>query len=348
MCREHQACSARPRCIDLLLLTAVLALAACGASPTAPDAGAPHTPQGTQAALRVIADPVIDMTPGESRALEIEELDSTARPVRHPASMYDWSSSDTNIIAVDGAGLMRAGPGLGEAIVTARSSEAAVRVWVQVPEGVASGFRITLVYGDGVPDEWRPRFQFAADRWERVIRASLPPIVVEAPARSDASCHGLPQEMLTGIETGTRVFIGRHENVGTGGGVCLARPMPSPTSAVGWIKVGGLNDPTPFLPDHWLTVHEMGHALGLVGVFPAPHPSWIDRTARIYKGPLALEGHRRQFARTIDSLSLDGGHWQFFEDVMSTQRRILTISQVTVGALMDLGYPAAWYGADRR
>lgn len=336
----------------LAVIAPVLVLAACSANPTAPDGAADQTPPVVQApALRIVGAPVIDMTSGESRALEIEETDATGPPVRRPPSMYGWSSSDRNVVAIDAAGVMRAGPGLGEAIVTARSStdiQASARIWVQLPEGTPSAFRITLVYGEGVPDEWRPRFRAAADRWERAIRASLPPFDIgAAPRGPDAWCHGLPEEMFTGVETGTRVFVGRHENVGTGGGVCLARPMPSPTAAVGWIKVGGLTEPA-FLPSGFLTLHEMGHALGLVGVFPGPHPAWLNQSAQIYRGPLALEGYRRQLGRTIDSLSLTGGHWQFFEDVMSTQRQTTTITQISVGALMDLGYPAAWYGADGR
>jgi hypothetical protein len=256
------------------------------------------------------------------------------------------------VAAIDATGTVRAGPSLGGALITARSSggvETVARVWVQPPQAMPSTFRITLVFGEGVPDDWRPRFRSAADRWERVIRASLPPIDLgAAPPRQDAWCHGLPDAMFGGVETGTRVFVGRHENVGTGGGVCIARPVPFPTSAVGWIKVGGLNEPA-FLPSAFLTLHEMGHALGLVGVLPPPQPSWIDSSGRSYIGPLALEGHRRQFGRTVDSLSLSSGHWLVFEDVMSAiQRQTTTITRVSVGALMDLGYPAAWYGADDR
>jgi hypothetical protein len=327
-----------------------IVIAACGTSPTAPDPRADLTTQVS--GVRVVGGPVIDMTPGESRPLEIEETSPSAATVRHPSSSYTWSSSDTNVAAIDATGTMRAGPALGSARITARSSagvETAALVWVQPPETIPSSFRITLVYGDGIPEEWRPRFRSAADRWERVVRASLPAIDLgAAPPRQDAWCHGLPGSMFGAIETGTRVFVGRHENVGTGGGVCVARPAPFPTSAVGWIKVGGLNEPA-FLPSGFLTLHEMGHALGLVGVFPPPHPSWVDPSARRYSGPLALEGHRRQFGSTVDSLSLSNGHWLLFEDVMSaTQRQTTTITRVSVGALMDLGYPAAWYGAGDR
>jgi hypothetical protein len=352
MCREN---TTRPTEMHRLAwIVPVVVILACGPTPTAPDSAADQTSQAPPApALRIVADPVVDITSGESRALEIEESDAAGPPIRQPASIYSWSSSDTNVVAIDGAGVMRAGPGLGEAIVTARSStglHASARIWVQLPEGTPSAFRISLVYGEGVPDEWRPGFRSAADRWERVIRASLPPIDLgAAPRGQEAWCHGLPEEMFSGVETGTRVWVGRHENVGTGGGVCLARSMPSSTAAVGWIKVGGLNE-SPFVPSAFLTLHEMGHALGLVGLLPVQQPAWLDRSgsAQIYRGPLALEGHRRQFGSTMDSLSLASGHWQLFEDVMSTGRQVTTITQVSVGALMDLGYPAAWYGADRR
>jgi hypothetical protein len=92
----------------------------------------------------------------------------------------------------------------------------------------------------------------------------------------------------------------------------------------------------------------MGHALGLVGLVQGSLPKWFDfRTGR-YTGELALEGYRREFRSKLDTLAVDQGfHWSFGGDVMSSvyPGGSDRISFVTIGALMDLGYPAAWYGA---
>ncbi len=65
----------------------------------------------------------------------------------------------------------------------------------------------------------------------------------------------------------------------------------------------------------------------------------------MYKGPLALEGYRREFGASLTELVLPGSaHWPFAGDVMSTAQ-LQRISFVSAGGLMDLGYPAAWHGA---
>ena len=65
----------------------------------------------------------------------------------------------------------------------------------------------------------------------------------------------------------------------------------------------------------------------------------------VYTLPLALEGFRREvWSHSIPFLAVSAGHWETGHDVMGSLRS--TIDQVTIGALMDVGYPAAWYAAD--
>ena len=144
----------------------VLAVAACGGRPTAPSQTPSETPTGTQQPpLRVVADPVVDMTRGETRALPVEERDASGGLVTRAATAYAWSSSDPAVVSVDADGALCALAEFGTAVITVRSPAgltASVRAWVQLPEGVPSSYHITLIFSEDVLDDWRPGFEWAA------------------------------------------------------------------------------------------------------------------------------------------------------------------------------------------
>ena len=58
---------------------------------------------------------------------------------------------------------------------------------------------------------------------------------------------------------------------------------------------------------------------------------------------------RRFFGASVPYVELLPGnwHWRGFTGEMMTQPPSGPITTISVGALMDIGYPAAWYGADR-
>lgn len=56
--------------------------------------------------------------------------------------------------------------------------------------------------------------------------------------------------------------------------------------------------------------------------------------------------YRRELGSVVESLPIAMAHWQFAGDVMAAMATGTRVSLVSAGALMDLGYPAAWYGAD--
>ena len=327
--------------------TAFLCLlsSACGAgNPTSPTVSQP-TP-----ALRIIADPVVALTQGDSVALRIQEAGA-----EQPAANYTWTSSDATLVTATG-GILQASSGFGGATVTAVSPTGlttSVLVWVQPPETRTSTYRITLVYADDVPEAWRLELDAAATRWQRVIRSELPAMpIVGVPS----SCMGgeTPPPPLTGLESGTRIFVSTSGTFPDSdyaeaiAAQCLQRPMPHPTSLFGRIILNRKKpiQKIPMSRRQYLALHEMGHVIGLVGpVQPTETTPWFDATTGRYTGALALEGFRRDFGTTISHLTVTHRHWGFPDDIMGgLQTRI---SSASVGALMDLGYPAAWYGADR-
>ena len=115
--------------------------------------------------------------------------------------------------------------------------------------------------------------------------------------------------------------------------------------ALARITFGRNPDESASLP-LFLTAHEIGHALGLIGFPPDEELPWYDPLQGRFTGALALEGYRRVFGLAQPFLPVRSGHWDFIGDVMGAENSA-NISAVSVGALMDTGYPAAWYGADR-
>lgn len=299
-----------------------------------PGGSNPAAPQPAEG-VRIVADAVVDLTQGESRALAVQ-----------PAGSYVWTSSTPDVADVDGGGVVHAGPGLGQSVITAAAADgqtASVRVWVQLPPDVPSTFRITMYYADDVPASWRASFDYAVQRWQRVIRAPLP--AVDMATLTTFYCPFATGAIRTGIETGTRIIVIRTSIKGSfSGGPCAHRPGASPTVPLGMIEMGQFVNGDPDAVAAPLVLHEMGHALGLVGSMLAPYPPWMDHSAQIYSGPLGLEGYRREFGSTVSSLDVTGGHWPFTNDVMHRQVVGVGITKASIGALMDLGYPAAWYG----
>lgn len=331
----------------VLLLSAVTL--ACSGSPAAPTPDA-----GAGAQLTVLGDDIVTLTRGQSAALAVQEKDAQGAIVAIPADAYTWSSSAPRVVQVTGAGLITTGPELGYAVITVGSPSgltATVHVWVQPPEGEPSPFRMTLVFGDGVPQKWRDALSDGARRWERVIRDELPEAVVrQAPAcQPDEADLSLPP--LGGTERGVRVYVAMSSTFTPGtyaeavGGPCLHRPLPAPTTVYGRVRLNR-DHPVDGIGAARLTyvaLHELGHTLGLVALVQGRQPAWFDTRTDTYRGVLGLEGYRRAYGVRTAGLAIRGAHWPFTGDVMGAMN--FRISFASVGALMDLGYPAAWYGA---
>jgi hypothetical protein len=138
---------------SLLAAAVALLTVACGSSPTGPD-GVASGP------LRIVADPIVTLTIGESMALRLE-LDGRIQP----GSSATWSTTDASV-ATAGADGTISGRAYGEALITARlnADTATVRIWVQLPESQPSTYRITFVFADDVHPAWRGAYEWAAER----------------------------------------------------------------------------------------------------------------------------------------------------------------------------------------
>lgn len=333
---------------------------ATGEDPAAP--GLPEHPQGpgsgehpsnpAVAAIRIDASSVVTLSPGDTRRLPVTLVDSSGARLDLEVDVR-WSSEIPERIGVDADGVLYAGDPPGHSWVFAEFEglRDSVGVWNQPRESTPSTFEIKLHLEPQVPAWWAPALEAAADRWERAIRAELPKITVRALLDACEYLVRGPPELRDGTESGVRILVRVSDELpSTGvpratGGVCAGRDLPEPTAVVGLVTLNAHalgNGPPDDLA--YLAHHEIGHALGLVGAVYGEEPAWLDVMAGEYRGHLALFGRHLDGQTLVSVFELGGnGHWRF-ADLMGTPRAN-TISHATIGALMDLGYPAAWYGS---
>ena len=233
---------------------------------------------------------------------------------------------------------------------------------VLVPLGCENGtsvndrpFHITLVFDEQVPSWWRSAFVSAAERWEQIVRHELPEAMLNVPAGDFPLFHGLEETpAIVGPERGTRVYVRTFSSASTYpvaiGAPVLQRSLPSPTTTLGIISVNSFVQEKDMDPRFLRStaVHELGHTLGLCAFVQGVEPSWVDGKRGITKGKFTLEGYQKEFNAVVDNLDFNNGnHWSFVGDVMSVAGSQSRITYVSIGALMDLGYPAVWEGAGR-
>ena len=322
-----------------------LLVAACGD-------GALETEAPMIAGISIETSFVVTLSPGEARQLAVVARRSDGNPVDVGVAPT-WRSADPNRATVAADGTVRAEGPLGQVwlFADALGFTDSVSVWVQKPESEPSTFEITLVFAEHVPDRWRVALTRAARRWEQVIRAPLPAVDIEP--LEDHCGPDSRRAMQRGIERGVRISVTTSGDFPPGtyveavGGPCMHRGLPHPTTALGKIVLNEDKFDESINPFRlgFVAHHEMGHTFGLAGIVQGFQPDWLDPLPGIYTGHLPLFGHFKETGRTVSSFSFaNGSHWNV-PDVMGATGSPERISFVSVGSLMDFGYPAAWYGA---
>jgi hypothetical protein len=318
--------------------------------------GAPRT--ATVARIEIFPREPLFLPTEDSVGLTALTFDSTGRQVRLAPATLRWLSRTPAVAESRGAGLITSGATVGEAWVLAEAGEARDSVRLHTFQRVGE-FHITLILAPDVPARARTLLAKAARRWEAVIGGELPPVALNTPGGDCPTNRAEPPSPpQSGIERGTRIYV--HMSIGFPpepfvhglGSPCLQRPLPRPTTILGQVILNRAAD-FDAVSDwfiNYLMVHEMGHALGMVGLVNGDQPSWYDVRTRTYTGAMALEGYRRETGIATSALTEQGGHWVFREvwDVMGGGAGALPnpmlLSSVTIGGLLDLGYPARWSG----
>ncbi len=335
---------------------ALLSSAACATE--GPTDAPPPDPVAVQLGMaHTIQTPVSD-----SILIVATVVDAEGRLVLLPMDRYRWTTSDASVVALTPR-ISRNGIVAALATTSARGGRAWISAEVQgvgrdsVPlETFTPGdgpVTITLLFAESVPQLWRVALEDAAHGWEDVIRGQLPEVGLDTPGGDCLTPSAEPPSPpLTWNERGVLIYVGTSGQFPPGtyveavGGPCLQRPLPRPTTILGGITINRDHPPEGIPADRlrYVAAHEMGHALGLVGVVQGEQPGWHDFRLGAYTGAMAIEGWRRETGEFVDVLRESGGHWDVYgsSDIMAARGCGCVIGPLSIGGLMDLGYPAVW------
>lgn len=321
---------------------------------------------------------------GASDAVRVTALDAARAPITAPPLV--WSSSAPAVARVDAGRVTAVSPGTATITATGVGAAAAVTASVTytvtaaptTPSAGATttsstgGLPITVRFVGAVPaDAQRPlqtTMVRVAQRWSQVIAAGGAPAVVSAPAGACGAWTPAIQETVPGLLLLVRVapIDGRY-NVLAYAGPCILRGTGRALPAVATVTV----DPDDVA---WLAaagdglystlLHETGHALGLGTLWG--YGSWgltsaLGTDNPLFVGSAAVAAFNALGGRTlglggvpIEKAGQVGanGHWrrstfgaELMVGVVSTAGA-MPVSQVTVGALQDLGYTVRTGAAD--
>ena len=233
-------------------------------------------------------------------------------------------------------------------------------ITLNVAAAAADTFGITLRFDASVTVPQRAVFQQAATRWAQVIRTGLPDVPVDAVANEcgtgapafngtvddvliDASV--VPIDGVSGVLAQAGPCLVR-----TGGGLPALGAMQFDSADVANMTANGQ------LAD--VVLHEMGHVLGF-GTMWEPQVTGLGTSDPRFTGLTARGAWSALTGGNADTVPVEGtggpgtadSHWR--ESVFGTE--LMTgwislganpLSQVTVGALADLGYGVDLNAAD--
>lgn len=265
------------------------------------------------------------------RGAEVELTDATL------------TSSNPAVLAVDAGSVAALTPGSATLTASATGASASLAVTVKPPP-----LAIELVYPLGVAAATRQAAEAAAVRWENVFAEGWAAQTVSVEAdRCGPGTPAVANETISGL----RIYVFDHETdylpagapgiggpcIVAGGKVVTGRVYIAPASVTTLAS-----DSVRFRN---LVEHEIAHALGFGTLWAAP---MFDAAALMFRGTVATQQYRAAGGTADGGVPLqDATHWSnsgLPGELMNTLGT--TLSGVTLGALIDLGYPMRLEAAD--
>lgn len=226
-----------------------------------------------------------------------------------------------------------------------------------------AAFNIEFVFIDGVDYKYQLALQRAADRWENVVVGDKTDIDFLSQRYNEWNSHINAPIRVNKIVDDLIVFVNE-------------KPLPEGTVASTSVILVAASDQRPVVaaialddlalqdeqPDHLdqIMLHEIGHCLGF-GTTTAwdnllkewPTSSWRDQPhfTGLFAGVMFdIANNFALFDKKVP-LDDDGGHWLqsvIGDEIMAkgwTYPFKQPISEMTVGAFLDLGYDVSFWGA---
>lgn len=223
----------------------------------------------------------------------------------------------------------------------------------RAPRDSTGQFDITVEFGEGFNEEWRQAVLHSVARWEQIITADYP--------ISDASLAGC------GIARGVSVdallirfeWQARTGEIGGAARTCGTVPTPGfpagrPNAGVVWMNSTRFDTHRigDFIDVDRIVLHEVGHVLGIGTIWrDSGHVTQVGAQLQ-FTGQNALNAFKRMFpASTGVPLEPDSSHWgaPVRDELMQkggNRSQSNKITEVSIGALHDLGYSVSYEQAD--
>ena len=236
----------------------------------------------------------------------------------------------------------------------------------RAPRESTGQFDITVEFGEGFNEEWRQAILHSVARWEQVITADYPTSMASLQGCGIAH-EASVDDLLIRFE-----WQGRTGHIGGAAATCGTVATPGfpagrPNAGVIWMNPTyfGTQHVGDFMVVDRVVIHEVGHVLGIGTTWLETQMIDLDSIRPHFNGPKATEAFNRIMPRSAASarsrgvegvpVEDDGAHWRssayavdgidgtytVFDDIMlpggnRTQQNEIT--EITIGALQDLGY----------
>ena len=226
----------------------------------------------------------------------------------------------------------------------------------RAPRDSTGQFDITVEFGEGFNEEWRQAILHSIARWEQVITVDYP--TSNASLQGCAIAHEVSvDDLLIRFEwddrTGPTVgYAATCATVATPG-----FPAGRPNAGVVWMSRHrfGTEIVEDFMAVDRVVLHEVGHVLGIGTIWRDSGFVTTSGTLLQFTGQNAVNAYVRLTSRSNATgvpLDPDGGHWHdvgVHDELMhrgGNRSQSNKITEVSIGALHDLGYTVSYEQAD--
>ena len=225
----------------------------------------------------------------------------------------------------------------------------------RAPRDPTGQFDITVEFGEGFNEQWRQAIRHSVARWEQVITADYP--------TSNASLTKCGIEREVAVDDLLIRFEWRARTGHIGGSALHCStvatpgfPAERPNAGIVWLNSTHFDTQRvqDFMNVDHIVLHEIGHVLGIGTVWGDSGFVTQVGTQLQFTGQNAVNAFNRTMRQTTSTgvpLEPDGAHWwrTVTEELMTSggnRSQKNKITEVSIGALHDLGYTVSYEQAD--
>ena len=286
-------------------------------------------------------------------ALTVRVLSEPANPVANGHCENGYISDGAEPGAVDDIGVLSLTRDVYGNLVSDSGPPTLVVAPDRAPRDSTGQFDITVEFGEGFNEEWRQAILHSVARWEQVITADYP-----SSNASLAGC-GIAHEVSVDDLLIHFEWQARTGEIGGAAQVCgtVATPgFPAERPNAGVVQMNSTRYDTQRITDFIevdrVVLHEVGHVLGIGTIWrDSGYVTQVGAQMQ-FTGPNAVNAFRQRYPESTGvPLESDSYHWgdAVRDELMragGNRAQNNKITEVSIGALHDLGYSVSYEQAD--